>query len=116
MVEPSKDLEAVFIKAAETARTLHHEYVTVEHVLYAMMLNTEFAKCIDDFNGNSSKLVNSLSEHLSHKCTDIITTSSDQPKKTAAFERILNKAFTQVIFDNRQVVEIIDTFKNNIET
>ena len=111
MVEPSKDLEAVFIKAAETARTLHHEYVTVEHVLYAMMLNTEFAKCIDDFNGNSSKLVNSLSEHLSHKCTDIITTSSDQPKKTAAFERILNKAFTQVIFDNRQVVEIIDTFK-----
>ena len=111
MVEPSKELEDVFSNAAVMAKKLRHEYVTIEHILFAMMLNEDFIKCIREFGGDADQLLNLLTDHLDHKCDDIINPSVTQPKKTAAFERILNKAFTQVIFDNRQKVEIIDTFR-----
>ena len=111
MVEPSKDLEEVFSNAAETAKKLNHEYVTIEHVLFSMLSNQPFVDCIVGFGADASGLRKIISDHLTTKCQDI--TSSDtviHPKKTASFERIMNKAFTQVLFNNRQVVEITDTF------
>ena len=38
MVEPSDNLQAVFEKAIETAKKLHHEYLTIEHLLFAMLM------------------------------------------------------------------------------
>ena len=37
MVEPSKELQAVFEKAMNDSKKLQHEYVTLEHLLYAML-------------------------------------------------------------------------------
>ena len=111
MVEPSKDLENVFSNAADTARKLNHEYVTIEHVLYSMLSNQQFVDCLNGFVNTTSKLRDMVYTHLTTKCQDI--TSNDtviHPKKTASFEKIMNKAFTQVIFNNRQVVEITDAF------
>ena len=42
MVEPSDNLQAVFEKAIDTAKKLHHEYLTIEHVLHAMLINKNF--------------------------------------------------------------------------
>ena len=36
MVEPSKELQLVFDKAINDAKKLQHEYVTLEHLLYAI--------------------------------------------------------------------------------
>ena len=111
MVEPSKDLELVFSNAVETAKKLNHEYVTTEHVLYSMLSNQGFVDIINGFGSNASTLRKTVSDHLINKSKDI--TSADtviHPKKTASFERMMNKAFTQVIFNNRQVVEITDAF------
>ena len=40
MVEPSRELQIVFDKAINDARKLKHEYVTLEHLLYAMYVKT----------------------------------------------------------------------------
>ena len=111
MVEPSKELEEVFSTAAETARKLNHEYVTIEHVLFSMLSNQNFVDCVNGFGADASGLRKVISDHLTTKCQDI--TSNDtviHPRKTASFERMMNKAFTQVIFNNRQIVEISDAF------
>ena len=42
MVEPSKELQAVFEKAIKDAKRLKHEYVTLEHLLFAMMCSENF--------------------------------------------------------------------------
>ena len=111
MVEPSKELEEVFKNAVESAKKLNHEYVTIEHVLFSMLSNSTFVECIDGFGAKASALKKDITEHLTSKCSDIISTDTViQPKKTASFERMLNKAFTQVIFNNRQIVEISDIF------
>jgi ATP-dependent Clp protease ATP-binding subunit ClpA len=49
MVEPSNELQLVFDKAVEDAAKLKHEYITVEHLLFAMLCAEKFAKIIKDF-------------------------------------------------------------------
>lgn len=111
MVEPSSDFEEVLTTASDAAKKLHHEYITIEHVLYAMLTNNTFSDTINMFGSNASKLRSAVLDHLNNKCKDItVPNIVTHPKKTAAFERLLNKAFTQVIFNNRQKVEITDAF------
>ena len=44
-------------------------------------------------------------------CEDLKTTATKfKPKKTATVERVLNRAFTQVLFSGRHLIEITDVF------
>lgn len=112
MIAPSRELDIAFTLAVSVAVGFNHEYITVEHVLYAVLVNDQFAKSIDEFGANSEKLKKDIHTHLETKCDDITALKCEitKPKKTAAFDRILNKTFTQVIFDNRQTAEIVDIF------
>ena len=111
MVEPSDNLQAVFEKAIETAKKLHHEYLTIEHLLFAMLLEESFSKCVQGYGTNVDDLKKNLASYLEHKCAEI--TVEDvvvKPKKTQSVERILNRAFTQVLFNGRQRIEPTDVF------
>ena len=46
MVEPSDNLQAVFEKAIDTAKKLHHVYLTIEHLVFAMLADDGFASTI----------------------------------------------------------------------
>ena len=111
MVEPSDNLQAVFEKAIDTAKKLHHEYLTIEHLLFAMLLEESFSKTVQGYGANADDLKKNLATYLEHKCAEI--TVQDvvvKPKKTQSVERILNRAFTQVLFNGRQRIEPTDVF------
>jgi len=111
MVEPSDNLQAVFETAIETAKKLHHEYLTIEHLLFAMLSDDNFTNTLQGFGSNSDVLKQNLSDYLNNKCGEI--TLQDvvvKPKKTQAVERVLNRAFTQVLFNGRQKIEPTDVF------
>ena len=115
MVEPSDNLQAVFEKAIETAKKLHHEYLTIEHLLFAMLADESFSSAIQGFGANPNDLKKDLSDYLQHKCAEI--TVQDvvvKPRKTQAVERVLNRAFTQVLFNGRQQIEPTDVFLSMI--
>ena len=46
MVEPSKELQLVFEKAIKDAQKLKHEYVTIEHPLFAMLCEENMSQTI----------------------------------------------------------------------
>ena len=46
MVEPSEALQLVFDKAVKDAKKLQHEYVTLEHLLYAMLCEENFTNTL----------------------------------------------------------------------
>ena len=46
MVEPSEELQVVFEKAIDDAKKLKHEYVTLEHLLFAMCCSDNFMKIL----------------------------------------------------------------------
>ena len=37
MIEPSKNLQSIFEAATEIAKEHSHEYITLEHIAYAIM-------------------------------------------------------------------------------
>jgi ATP-dependent Clp protease ATP-binding subunit ClpA len=111
MVEPSNNLQAVFETAIETAKKLHHEYLTIEHLLFAMLNDESFSNSIQSFGSDPSFLKKNLDDYLENKCAEItITDVVVKPKKTQAVERVLNRAFTQVLFNGRQRIEPTDVF------
>jgi ATP-dependent Clp protease ATP-binding subunit ClpA len=111
MVEPSDNLQAVFEKAIETAKKLHHEYLTIEHLLFAMLTDESFSNCVQGYGSNVGELRKNIAEYLQNKCAEItIQDVVVKPKKTQAVERVLNRAFTQVLFNGRQRIEPADVF------
>lgn len=112
MVEPSEQLQAVFEKAVGDCKKLSHEYMTLEHLAFAMMCEEKFYEMISNYGANADYIKTNLEHHLKTKCDDIKieVPGKFKPKKTQAVERVLNRAFTQVLFSGRQSIELVDVF------
>jgi ATP-dependent Clp protease ATP-binding subunit ClpA len=112
MVEPSEQLQAVFEKAINDCKKLGHEYMTLEHLAFAMMCEEKFYEMISNYGSDADYIKTNLEHHLKNKCDDIkiLTPGKFKPKKTQTVERVLNRAFTQVLFSGRQSIELVDVF------
>jgi ATP-dependent Clp protease ATP-binding subunit ClpA len=110
MLEPNKDLEQIFEKAVQIASINKHEYLTLEHFLFSMINNEEFAGLLTSFGADVGTLKSDLESYIQTELTDIVNDNVDKPKKTTTIERMLNRAFTQVLFSGRQIIEPVDCF------
>ena len=110
MLEPNKDLEEIFENAIQVAADNRHEYVTLEHFLYSMLNNDAFSEILVSFGANVAELKNDLSTYIQKDLVDIVNINLDKPRKTNSVDRMLNRAFTQVLFSGRHVIEPVDCF------
>ena len=109
MVEPSKELQLVFDKAINDAKKLQHEYVTLEHLLHAIFCEEKFCNVIGMFGADVEYVKSNLEHHLKTNMSDIVTDNDKvKPKKTHTVERVLNRAFTQVLFAGRNTIDLTD--------
>ena len=111
MLEPNNDLEGMFERAIEVAAKHKHEYITLEHFLYSMITDEKFKGMLKDFGAEVELLKKSLEKFIRDDLNDIKTDKENyRPKKTNTVERMLNRAFTQVLFGGRTVIEPVDCF------
>lgn len=111
MVEPSNELQLVFEKAINVAKKLKHEYLTIEHLLFSMLCEESFYNCIQGYGADPEFIKKNLEHYLKTKCDEIVSQAEDiKPRKTQTVERVLNRAFTQVLFNGRQRIESTDVF------
>ena len=109
MVEPSKELQLVFDKALKDAKTLRHEYVTIEHLLFAMLCEENLYNAIKGYGADPEYIKVNIEKHLKEDCNELVIEDEKyKPKKTQAVERVLNRAFTQVLFSGRSHIELPD--------
>jgi ATP-dependent Clp protease ATP-binding subunit ClpA len=110
MVEPSKELQLVFDKAIKDAQKLKHEYMTLEHLLYAMLCEENFENVISGYGADPEFIKKNIENHLKNNCDDIKIEGEGKhkPKKTQSVERVLNRAFTQVLFSGRSYIDLGD--------
>ena len=109
MVEPDKDLAGMFEAAIHTAIEYNHQYLTLEHFLYGMVSNSDFAKMLSDFGADVRGLKKNLRHYLEKNLEEIKATDKEvKPTKTNTVERMLNRAFTQVLFSGRQQISPVD--------
>ena len=111
MLEPNSELESIFDRAVKLAAKHSHEYVTLEHFLYSMVIDAKFEQLLKDFGADLKSLKLNLENHIAENLNDIAVVDLDaRPRKTHSMERMLNRAFTQVLFTGRSIIEPIDCF------
>jgi len=109
VIEPSKHLQDIFENSINLAKGLGHEYITIEHIVYAMISDQETYTLLESFGADAAFVKTNLDHYLKNSLNDIKTTEKNyKPKKTNSVERVLNRCFTQVLFSGRQRMEIAD--------
>ena len=110
MLQPNKDLEQIFESAVSLANEHNHEYVTLEHFLHSLVTNEPFAKLLTSFGADVKSLTKDVTKFIQEDLKEIVNPNIDRPKKTNTVDKVLNRAFTHVLFSGRQVIEPIDCF------
>ena len=110
MLEANESLESIFENAVKEAEKRRHEYVTIEHLLLSLITDTEVGTTLHELKVNVSAMIKDVESYLDTKCGDIVAkgTNPVQPRKTASLERLMNRAFTQALFQGRQDVTALD--------
>ena len=110
MLEANEGLENIFENAVKEAEKRRHEYVTIEHVLLSLIKDKSIGTVLHDFKINVGALIKDIEDYLDTKCNDIVTKGKEPmtPRKTASLERLMNRAFTQALFQGRQDVSSVD--------
>jgi ATP-dependent Clp protease ATP-binding subunit ClpA len=109
MIEPSKNLQTIFENAIEIAKKHQHEYITIEHLLYSIILDDVLYKNLESFGADAKFIKDNLENYIANNLNDIkVSDETYKPKKTNSVERVLNRCFSQVLFSGRQRIEIID--------
>jgi len=110
MLEANEGLENIFENAVKEAEKRKHEYVTIEHVLLALVKDQTIGTTLTEFKVNVGALIKDIEDYLDTKCKDIVAKGAEPmtPRKTASLERLMNRAFTQALFQGRQDVSSID--------
>jgi ATP-dependent Clp protease ATP-binding subunit ClpA len=108
MIEPSQHLQVVFENSMHLAKQNDHEYVTIEHLLYAITCDKECFDMMEKFGADANFIKTNLDHYIKNNLNDIKNPSVDKPRKTHAVERVLNRCFTQVLFSGRQRIEVAD--------
>ena len=110
MITPNPDIEEIIATASNLAKSYNHEYVTLEHLLVALITFKSFNKLLLDHGVNTKELTGDLCEYISVQ-DHLVNLHDDMiPKKTHALERVFNRAFTQVLFSARSQIETIDLY------
>jgi ATP-dependent Clp protease ATP-binding subunit ClpA len=109
MIEPSQNLQTIFENSVEMAKQNSHEYITIEHIVYAIMNDQDAFALIESFGADANFIKTNLEHYIKNNLNDIKTTAVNlKPKKTNSVERVLNRCFTQVLFSGRQKMEVAD--------
>ena len=109
MIRPNPEIAVVVAKAIELANSLNHEYVTTEHVSYAIIEFEPFNKMLEDAGIDTGSMLDELEDYLNDE--DYFSQNgTGTPRRTHALERVFNRVFIQALFNGRDSINLLDVF------
>ena len=104
------DIEQIIADACSLAKDFRHEYVTLEHLLIALLEFPKFNHLLTEFGVETDHLIRDLYAYIGDQ-NHIVTERDDfTPQRTHSLERVFNRAFTQVLFSAREQMDPIDLY------
>jgi len=101
-------INKIINNSTNAAKRTASSYVTVEHLLYALIDDDEVNTILREFEVDTNHLKDLLNEYmLTNRAEEDPRTP---PSKTLVLERTFNRAFTQTIFAGRKALEPRDLF------
>ena len=92
----SRHIEVSLRLAMTLARQKSHEYLTVEHLLLALLENTNAANTLTACNANVSNLRSELEAYINKHTPTVDPDTEQSPQPTQSFDRILQRAIFHV--------------------
>ena len=93
----SHSLEVSLNIAVQVAQKKNHEYVSIEHILYALLDNPEARKSILACGGSVDEIRRDLESFFTNKVEALLKQKKGSPQPTLAFQRVLQVAAQHVI-------------------
>ena len=101
----TRELEQTLKNAEQEAVARKHEFVTLEHLLYALISENTSAQIIMACGGNLKLLRTELDKFLSENIEQIKSNRKSSPQLTVALERVLDRAMTQAQSAGKSTVD-----------
>ena len=108
-MQNNPEIESILAQALNLAKNKNHEYITLEHLMLALVQHKRFWRCLEQFGTSPEAIQQDLILYLDSQAMLVSTNSKNkEPRKTNALERVFNRALTQVMFGGRRSMATID--------
>jgi ATP-dependent Clp protease ATP-binding subunit ClpA len=107
MSKLEKEVEKILEKASDEAKHRRHEFVCLEHVLYAILSEEKGSIIVRACGANVSRLKIKLEQFFSAKL-DRLTVSTHTPPQTLGVQRVLQRAILHSEYSSAKVLTVGD--------
>jgi ATP-dependent Clp protease ATP-binding subunit ClpA len=104
----SKELSVTLGLAVREAKKRRHEYVCIEHVLYAILYDNIGMEIIETCGGSIENLTKSLEDFFDNNLDSVPEGTEYVLQQTIAFQRVIQRAVNHVRSAEKQEVEVSD--------
>ena len=100
----SQSLEQALHGALGFAKERDHEYATLEHLLLALVDDSDASAVMRACNVDLEELRDRLTDYLDNELDNLITDITNDPQPTAGFQRVIHRAVIHVQSSGREEV------------
>jgi ATP-dependent Clp protease ATP-binding subunit ClpA len=101
----TSELQKTINRAINEAVRRRHEYVTLEHLLFALLEEQTCSDVIQNCEGNIPELKRELDQFMAERMETLPKRVSRAPEHTAAFERVLERAVLQAQASGQRTID-----------
>ena len=100
----SRSLEQALHQAIKLASDRHHEYATLEHLLLALMDDTDASQVMKACNVDMDVLRKTVQKYIDEDLATLVMDESEEAKPTTGFQRVVQRAVLHVQNSGRDEV------------
>lgn len=92
----SNELNAVFKKALTYAKDQHHEYLTIEHVFFALLSSDEGTRILKECGGDVQVMREAIAKYLTQNMQPLPDDVEQEPFETVALSRMIDQMIRHI--------------------
>jgi len=101
----TQELQDTLRRALEAALVRRHEYLTLEHLLLAMLDDPRGIECLEAAGGDVERLRAELIEYLESQVSSLPKGTDREPQQTMSFQRVLQRAAMHMRSSGRENID-----------
>ncbi|HEX4803653.1 MAG TPA: Clp protease N-terminal domain-containing protein, partial [Myxococcaceae bacterium] len=101
----AKELQASFRLALAEAKRMHHEYLTLEHLLLALLKDAKTRQVLTGCGANIRRLQKRLEEFLEQTVERLPAGVEADPQQTISVERVLQRAAIHALSAEQKIID-----------
>ncbi len=111
----NQDVQIAFSLAVREAQRRHHEFLTTEHILYAMLFDDQGQEILRACGGDVDTLREDLELYFDQHLEAFEQTDEDMPEQTVGLQNVLQRTVTHMQSSGREEIGIGDILSAILE-